>query len=117
MPMASKALLSPILDDDALTRGLGDAEARVLIEWLVEQAEGLAGQAATEEMAHEEVSRLCRRARSLGRFVSLWNHQADRAAANQLAATERFAWPLPTGRCDPCDLMQMILRWEGSRGR
>ena len=34
-------LLCRILDDEALMRGLGDAEARVLVEWLVEEAERL----------------------------------------------------------------------------
>src|SRR5438132_8189550 len=38
-PMQANPLLHHILDDDALTRCLGDAEARVLVEWLVEQAE------------------------------------------------------------------------------
>jgi hypothetical protein len=30
----------------------------------------------------------------------------------QLAAVERFPWPLPTTGRDPCDLMQTILHWE-----
>ena len=34
-----KALLEPVLDDELLTRGLGDEEARLLIDWLVDQAE------------------------------------------------------------------------------
>ena len=33
--MPVSLLLSRILDDEALTRGLGDAEARLLVEWLV----------------------------------------------------------------------------------
>ena len=40
--MLAKRLLSHILDNEALTRGLGDPEARLLVEWLVEQAERLA---------------------------------------------------------------------------
>ncbi len=109
--MLSKPLLSPILDDEALTRGLGDMEARVLVEWLVEQAERLAGE-TDEGPACAEIGRLCRRARSIARFVYLWYRRGDRGAAHQLAAAERFTWPLPTEYMDPCDLMQWILAWE-----
>ncbi len=112
--MLSKPLLSPILDNDNLTRGLGDPEARVLVEWLVEQAEQLADSVA-EPHARAEVGRLCRRGRAIGRFVFLWCHQGDPGAACQLAAAERFNWPLPCTPMDPCDLMLGILTWEGER--
>jgi hypothetical protein len=113
--MLSKPLLSPILDDDALTRGLGDMEARVLVEWLVEQAEGAAAGALGEAEAHAAVGRLCRRARAIGRFVSLWCQRRERGAAHQLAAAEGFTWPLPTSPLDACDLMQWILSWEADQ--
>jgi hypothetical protein len=109
------SVLAPILNDDALTRGLADPEARILVEWLVERAEGIARMKSAAELAHAEVQRLCRRARSIGRFVSLWSRDS-RGAACQLAATERFHWPLPASDVDPCDLMQAILDWEGSHG-
>jgi hypothetical protein len=110
--MPVDALLHLILSDEALTRGLGDAEARVLIEWLVEQAEQLAG-AATPGAA-EEVRRLCRRGRAISRFVGLWCG-GGRAGATQLAAAERFAWPLPSTVGDACELMQQIVFWEQHR--
>jgi hypothetical protein len=111
--MLAKPLLSHILDDDALTRGLGDPEARVLVEWLVEQADGLADATGDEEVIGRQVQRLCRRARALSCFVRLWCHEGTRGAAVQLAAVERFSWPLPTSRApDPCELMQAILTWE-----
>jgi hypothetical protein len=107
--MPVDALLQLILSDEALTRGLGDAEARVLIEWLVEQAEKLAQEAAPGAMA--EVRRLCRRGRAIARFVGLWCG-GGRAGATQLAAAERFPWPLPATAGDPCELMQQIVSWE-----
>lgn len=107
-------LLSPILSNESLTRGLGDAEARILVEWLVAEAEHAAQGAACEDTAREQVDRLCRRARALSRFVRLWCHDENAAAAYQLAACERFPWPLPTGLIDPCDLMQDITTWESS---
>lgn len=112
--MALKALLSLILDDDALTRGLGDAEARMLVEWLVERAEAHFAEAASEADARADVIHWCGRARAIARFVALWCHRGHYGPATQLAATERFAWPLPNGPVDPCDLMGDILRWEAS---
>jgi hypothetical protein len=108
--MLARPLLSHILENDALTRGLADPEARVLVEWLVEHAERLDGADAELE---PEVRKLCLRARAIGRFVALWCHQRERGAAIQLAASQRFNWPLPTSRTiDPCELMQEILASE-----
>jgi hypothetical protein len=109
--MLAKPLLGDILRDDSLTRGLGDPEARVLVEWLVEQADGLAGRPVPEAAA--AVRRLCRRGRAIACFVRLWCYERSRGSAIQLAAAERFGWPLPTQRAaDPCEMMQEILAWE-----
>ncbi len=110
--MLGNPLLSQVLDDEALTRGLGDAEARVLVEWLVERAEELASDECAAEAA-TEMRRLCRRGRAISRFVSLWCLQRLRGAAHQLAAAERFTWQLPDDyRIDACELMQDVLFWE-----
>jgi hypothetical protein len=108
----AKQLLSQIVDNDALTRGLGDPEARILVEWLVERAECVAEEADSEETVRDEVARLCRRGRSVSRFVALWCHLGERGAAGQLATAERLNWPLPGAPVDPCELMQDILDWE-----
>ena len=109
--MSMRALLTPILNNERLTHGLDDAEARVLIEWLVERTEVLCAQ-EQETRVSAEVQRLCLRARAIARFVGLWCHERVRGAALQLAATERFAWPLPVDDVDPCDLLSDILAWE-----
>jgi hypothetical protein len=96
--MLTKDDLTPILADEALTRGLGDAEARMLVEWLVDQAE-----------AGREVRPLCRWARAISRFVYLWCYVESHGPAIQLAASERFEWPLPATWVDPCELMEQIL--------
>jgi hypothetical protein len=110
--MQSTPLLRLVLQDEAITRGLGDEEARVLVEWLVEWAELLAEESETEETAWQGIRMLCRRARGLGKFVCLWSQDESRGAAVQLAAAERFHWPLPISDEDPADLMQRILKWE-----
>jgi len=109
--MLARLLLNPILDDEALTRHLGDAEASVLVEWLVEQAEHL-GAVLAEDQAEHGVRRLGRRGRAIARFVHLWSQPACRGAATQLAGAEGFEWPLPTGEVDPWELMQDIVDWE-----
>jgi hypothetical protein len=111
--MPDIGVLSLIVANEALTRGLADPEARMLVEWLVEQAERLARAGPAREVLEAEVTRLCRRARALARFVGLWCHEKGRRAACQLAAVERFAWELPTHAVDPCELMQEILFCEG----
>jgi hypothetical protein len=113
--MVPKPLLGPILDNDSLTRGLGDSEARLLVEWLVDQVERLAADIAPLPPSDTLVRQLCRRARSVSRFVHLWCHAGARGAACQLAATERFPWPLPTDAIDPYELMRSILAWEADR--
>jgi hypothetical protein len=115
--MLAKRLLSQVFDDDLLTRGLGDPEARVLVEWLVERAEALAAAGMGEQAAHGAVVRFRRRGRSISRFVALWCHLGERGAAGQLATAERLNWPLPDADVDPCELMQNILAWEDRQMR
>src|SRR5262249_16744941 len=110
--MLVKPLLAPILNNEALTRGLADPEAKVLIEWLVGQAEKLVEPHSTEGFAQQEIARLCRRGRAIQRFVNLWCHERQPGAAGQLAAAERFVWPLPSAPVDAVDLMQDIVFWE-----
>jgi hypothetical protein len=109
--MQARALLGPILSDENLTRGLGDAEARVLIEWLVDRAEELALSQAADE-AELAIGVLCRRARGIAHFVRLWCLERAYGAASQLAVTERFTWPWPDARADACEVMQAVTVWE-----
>jgi hypothetical protein len=109
--MQCNPFLDPILGDEALTRGLGDAEARVLVEWLVERAEELAQNADTED-AGRTMGHLFRRARGISHFVRLWCLEQDPGAAGQLAVTERFLWPWPEPGADACEVMQGIVTWE-----
>jgi hypothetical protein len=110
--MGAKPLWAHVVADEALTRGLSDPEARVLVEWLVDRAESLSHDAPAEAWAWEEMQRLSRRARAISRFVHLWCYDQRPGAAGQLAVAEAFTWPLPVGCVDPCELMQNILGWE-----
>lgn len=110
--MTPKSLYAPILDDELLTRGLGDAEARAMIDWLVDRSEASHARLGSLEACRTEVERLCQRARSISRFVYLWCYQRLHGPACQLAATERFAWPLPATDGDAYEVMAEILDWE-----
>lgn len=109
--MLSRPLFDSIMRDESLVRGLCDPEARVLIEWLVDRAELLSCQPDALRV-ERGVRQLCRRGRAICRFVYLWCHQRAHGSAIQLAAVERFSWPLPCDTIDPCLLMQDILNWE-----
>src|SRR5690606_23482264 len=93
---------------------LGDIEARMLVDWVTDWTELLADAARSDEDARVLVARLIRRGKAIGRFVALWSDPRARGSAAQLAAVERFAWPLPAGRVDPSDLRQEIQAREST---
>jgi len=110
--MPISPLLRPILDDDSLARNLGDCEARLLFEWLVERAERLSRTAGADHSVGGKIAQLHRRIRAIAQFVYLWCERRDRGAAGQLASAERFLWPMPAARIDSCVLIERILRFE-----
>lgn len=109
--MLSRSLLNCVLDNEALTRNLGDVEARALIEWMVDRAEHLGAGLPLAE-ADGAVRGLVRRGRAISRFVRLWCIEEDHAGAIQFAASERLDGPLPDGPIEAWELMQTLLRWE-----
>src|SRR5438477_8828461 len=98
--MQSTPLVRYILRDEAVTRGLGDVEAQMLVKWLADRAEQIAVTALDESMAWACVRQVCRRARTIAAFVRLWSAPGTRGAALQLIAAERLFWPLPVGAVD-----------------
>lgn len=110
--MPLKPLLDLILRDQFLTHRLEDAEARMLIDWLIARAEAEHANDPSKERVKRKIMRLCRRARAIARFVTLWCHDRLAGPALQLAATERFAFPLPVHHGDASDLLHDILTWE-----
>lgn len=113
--MQSTPLVRHILRDEAVTRGLGDVEARMIVEWLADRTEQIAEAAVTETGAWAQVRDLCRRARVIACFVRLWGVPGSRGSAVQLAAAERMLWPLPVGDADAGELMEEILAWVDRR--
>ena len=107
-------LIREIARDESLTRDLGDEEARMLIDWVTDWAGLLMEAARDEDDARKLILRLSRRGKAIGRFVKLWCDpgKKERGGASQLAAAERFAWPLPNNAIEPPDLMHHILTWE-----
>jgi hypothetical protein len=108
--MPSNPLIRHVLNDDAVTRGLGDVEARMIVEWLADRAEQAEVTLPTEAAAWAAVRQACRRARVIATFVRFWT-AGNHGAALQLAGAERLHWPLPPGEIDPGELMEGILAW------
>ncbi|HEX3151573.1 MAG TPA: hypothetical protein VHR66_26090 [Gemmataceae bacterium] len=108
--MLSTPLVRHILRDEAITRGLGDVEAQMIVEWLANRAEHAADTTPTDEAAWELVHNTCRRARTIAAFVRQWS-SGNQGAALQLVGAERLHWPLPAGDVDPGELMENILAW------
>jgi hypothetical protein len=114
--MAVERFVSRILQDEGLTSGLTDPEARLLVEYLVEQAEQLAEQ-PDQDRGWRQLQALCRWARGVRRFVELWCHRNAQGPAAQLAGAERYPWPLPTSEdTDPFDVMDGILGFHQKAG-
>jgi hypothetical protein len=113
MAVATDERLRGLVRNETLTRGLGDVEGRMLVDWVVGWAELLTEAAPSDTAADSLLARLLRRGRAIARFVSLWCDPSGRPAAAQLAAAERLAWPFPAAhRIDPPDVMAHILNWE-----
>ena len=111
--MRGQGFVDRVLQDERLTCGLGDAEARMLVEWLVERVERWENRVIEPGLLASGIARLCRRGRAISHFVRLWCTERQRGAAIQLAASEHCDWPLPVERdADPCEVMGAILAWE-----
>jgi hypothetical protein len=108
--MLSTPLVRHILRDEAVTRGLGDVESQMIVEWLANRAEHAADTMPSEAAAWALVHTTCRRARVIAAFVRHWS-VGNQGAALQLAGAERLHWPLPAGDVDPGELMESILAW------
>ena len=112
MPTACDPIIRQVLRDESITRGLGDIEGRMLMEWLADWTVLFADAARSDDEAWRMTNRLCRRARAINKFVQMWQNPATRNGAGQLAAVERFRWPLPPGPIPTVRLMEQILNWE-----
>jgi hypothetical protein len=110
--LPSLPLVRCILRDEALTRGLGDIEARMVVDWLTDRAEIIADETDDERDAWLELERWRRKAKIIVAFVKMWSKASQRGAALQLMSAERVQWPLPTGPMDLGNLMENILAWE-----
>lgn len=110
--MQSLPMVRRILNDESLTRGLGDIEARMIVDWLTDRAEIIADEIDQESEAWQELESWCRKSRTITRFVTLWARPSTRGSAIQLAGSEKSQWPLPTGPMDLGELMENLLAWE-----
>ncbi len=115
--MQSTPLVRHILREESVTRGLGDVEARMIVDWLADRAERIADEAPTEAAAWAILRATCRKARAISCFIRLWFEPDSRGAAIQMAAAERAPWPFPSSDMDPGEAMGEILAWTDRNDR
>lgn len=106
----AKRLVDRVLDDEGLTDGLGDDEARVLVDWLVLQVEAAAA-SQSEENASAACDDLRRRARVIRRIALDLCESGDIESAK----ARKPQWAdrvdrLPTS--DPVAIIRQLLAWE-----
>ncbi len=98
--------------DDHLIRGLGDAESRMLVEWLVDWAEMLADTISDEELVEKRFYKVRSRAQLICCYLRLCQETDAHASLTQFTATQKLPWPLPTLKIDTIELLDRILDWE-----
>lgn len=92
--MNLQRLVSRVLDDETLAGDLEERAAEKLLAWAVQQAEQLAAKPGSQMAALKQVDNVCRRARALGRLVTMLCQHGDMAAAAALAKKEDLPWPV-----------------------
>lgn len=111
--MVADACIDQVMHDDRLTHGLADPEARLLVEWLVDQAEAIP-RTGLGECDQQLAWTICyRRAKALRQFVSLWCYRGRPEAAIQLAASEGMAEYLPDSSVEEAvDVMLSLMKQQ-----
>jgi hypothetical protein len=114
--MLVDACIDQVLADARLTLGLEDPEARLLVEWLVDQAEKLPSTGLNDAEQDLAWSLCYRRAKVLRQFVRLWCYRGRPEAAIQLAASEGLADHLPDSSVEEApDVMLTLMKPEPFR--
>ncbi len=103
--MSAESLVERILEDEGLTSDLDEAEATVLINWLVKRAEAVC--AADPKTAETEVGNLRRFGRSVSRVVATWRDEGA-SEAGEKARKAKLPWP-PKNAATAGDVLNWLL--------
>jgi hypothetical protein len=82
--MDVQPLLNQIADDESLTAGLADPEAKVLLDWLRQQIKTQVAHAATNAEGRSRFDSLRKRSAAYSRLIAAWCIDADETLARQL---------------------------------
>lgn len=111
--MNIKKHIERVLDDEGLTSGLADPEAKVLMDWLVHNLEAKLPRTKSDAAARELTKTEAARARRLAAIIDKICYNDDRAAAERLwnaAGRTQALNTLPAA--DPVAVARQLIQWE-----
>ena len=116
--MDPQRFVEQVLDDESLTDGVADDEARLLTAWAIQQVEAKVAAAADTDTASAETAAVRRRCRALAGVVAALYYDEDvDAAARQWKAlgNDQDLGLLPD--LPVVDGVKQLLNWETERER
>jgi hypothetical protein len=96
--MFSTPLIRHILRDEAVTRGLGDVEARMIVEWLVARAEAIDDIGLSEGAAWAMMRQALRRARAITLRSTMERTKISRGS-DSIGGCRTISMAIPLRRC------------------
>lgn len=111
--MDATPFIDRILDDEGITGGLKDAEAKVLVDWLIASLKQRI-RAVSDESKAEEISRtLRRRARRIAKITELLCEQHDTHSASEIWKESGSKHSLDELELrDPTGVVKRLIQWE-----
>ena len=92
--MDAELAVNQILDDEGLTSDLDEAEATVLVKWLVNDVHKIAKDAKSDEAGWKLINAQRQLARKIARSVALFRDEGN-IQASQYATQQQLPWPVP----------------------
>lgn len=114
--MEPQRFVERILDDEALTDGIADEEAKLLLRWAVDQVERQVAPLEDPQEASERTQAVRKRCRALADVVESLCYDEDEETAHrrwsELGNHQELA---PLRRRSPVVVVEQLLKWESVR--
>ena len=111
--MDAKPFVEHVLDDEGLSDGLADDEAKVLIDWLTAEIERQIPRQPSTEAAWAVTRALAARARRIARVTERLYYQSDAAEAARLWSAGGSTHSLTElSNKDPVKSIAQLIQWE-----
>lgn len=111
--MDAESWLNRIRDDEGITDGLGDDEARVLLDWLCDRVRRRVQSSNDRAAVARDVQEEIRLGRFLGQTIARLCEDRDLASAQQLWAKEKRRPNLAElDAGDPTGALKKLIAWQ-----